>query len=143
MPDLAVQPYVLTNALLEIDADNYAAHVSSCKLVPTHELPTVKWQGAAPNATFVEAGTPSTSWAFVISAAQDWTSAKSLSQYLHTNNGLTKTIKLTPQSKKGKLWTFSAVIVAGEIGADVNSVATQSVSMPVNGQPAQSAAPTV
>jgi hypothetical protein len=77
-------------------------------------------------------------WVLNIDYAQDHSTASSFSQYLQQNAGTVKTIKLAP--KKGAVgstptFTVDALIVAGPIGGALDSVATGSVSLPVNGQP--------
>jgi hypothetical protein len=133
--DIAVAPHVLKDIVLTIEADNYAAHVSSALLTPSTDVPVLKWQGMTPTSAFSEGGSVSTSWAFAINMAQDWQTADSLSQYLFDNAGQVKTFTLTPQKGKGKSFTFDATIVPGQIGGDVNTVAVSPVSMPVDGTP--------
>lgn len=138
MATITNQPHVLKDVLLTIGADDYQAACSSVRLVPTTNTPQVTFQGLTPSATFSEAGSPTTTWAFVITHAQDWETANSLSQFLFENAGQVKTCNLAPINGAGQEFTFDATMVPGEIGGDVNTVPVSPVTMPVDGWPIKS-----
>lgn len=136
MAKLAVQPFVLKDIVLTVEADDYARHVSTAQLVPTTTQDRITWHGLSPDADFTEAGDPTTTWVLNLTYAQDWNTADSLSQYLLDNAGQTKTIVLQPRAGSGqKTFTVEAVIVPGPVGGDYNTVQTGTVSLQVNGEP--------
>lgn len=140
MATIAVAPIVLKDARLTIGVDNYEKHVSLARLVPNTQIPKQTWQGFTPATVATDSGTPVTDWTLELEYAQDWETVNSLSLYLLTNAGTSKTVKLQPNSGVGKkTFTVTVTIVPGPIGGAVSEYATASVSMPVTGQPASAA----
>lgn len=132
-----VQPYVFKDAVLEVDADDFASHASTIALVPSTSQETLTWQGLTPDATFKETSAPETAWALNITLAQDWrTAADTLAEYLLEHAGETKTFRIQPKRGSGlRDFTVEAVVVPPQIGGDVKTVQTSTVSLPVNGDP--------
>jgi hypothetical protein len=139
MAVIAVAPIVLKDVKFTVGTDDYEAHVSSVKFVPTTNA--VAWKGLTPTAVFSDAGSPV--WNCTISYAQDWLTASSLAQYLLTNAGTQKVVVFKPQGvTTGKpIFTATLVIVPGEIGGDVDAVMVSSVTMGVVGAPVRTVAP--
>lgn len=135
MPAIDVQPIVLNDITLTIDAGEYEAHVSKAQLTPT--TPVQTWRGMTPTAVRNVAG--SSTWVLDLTYAQDETTAASLSQYLLSNAGQVKPVTLAPV-KGGPTYTISALMVPGPIGGDVDTLGTGSVSLPCDGQPLRTAA---
>lgn len=136
MSQIAVAPFVLKDVTLTIDVDSYEKHVSSVQFVPN--VSTVTWQGLAPGSSFTDTTAPT--WTCVISYAQDWETADSLSRYLMDNAGQTKTAVFSPKGTGTGLPSFTAdvIIAPGPIGGDVNTVQTGSVTLGVDGEPTPS-----
>lgn len=130
MPEIAIEPLYMDAADLNIAGDDYAAHISGASFVPSTS--TVTWQGAKPAAVFTRQ--TRATWVLNLNFAQDWESAKSLSQYLHANEGTITPIVLTPVSG-GKSFTADVIIAPGTIGAEINQFGTSSISLGVNGRP--------
>lgn len=140
MAQIAVAPIVIKDARLIVGTDNYEKHVSLVRLVPNTAIPKQTWQGMTPATVVTDTGTPTTDWTVELEYAQDWETASSLSQYLLTNAGTSKTIKFQPLSGVGKkTFTVTATIVPGPMGGAVSEYATASVSLPVTGQPTTAA----
>ncbi len=140
MAQIAVAPIVLKDARLIVGTDNYEKHVSVVRLVPNTTQPKQTWQGFTPTTVFTDTGTPVTDWTLELEYAQDWETANSLSTYLLTNAGTSKTVKIQPQSGVGKkTFTVTVTIVPGPVGGPVGEFAAASVSMPVTGQPTTAA----
>lgn len=138
MVQIAVKPIILNDVDLMIGADNYEAHVSKVEFVPT--TPTAQWKGMTPSAILNVVGTPT--WMCNIDMAQDHETS-SLSRALAENVGLPIVIKFKPKKPAtgtAPLYTATVIPVPGTIGGALDSVATASVSMPVNGQPVRSLA---
>lgn len=136
MAKLAVQPFVLKDIVLNVEADDYARHVSTARLEPSTTAERITWHGLSPDADFSEGGTPETTWTLNLTYAQDWNTDDSLSQYLLDNAGQTKTVVLQPRAGSGqKTFTVEVVIAPGPVGGDYNTVQTGTVSLVVNGQP--------
>ncbi|QCQ16988.1 hypothetical protein [Microbacterium sp. RG1] len=134
-----VKPIVLNDIDLVLGTDNYEAHVSKVELVPT--TPTAQWKGMTPTAIHNLTGTPT--WVCNIDYAQDHETALALAQWLAANVGVPTVMKFKPKKPAtgtAPLYTATIVPVPGPIGGALDSVATGSVSMPVNGQPVRSVA---
>lgn len=130
MPVIDIAPLYMDGADLSIAGDDYAAHISGASFIPTSSA--VTWTGAKPTATFTRQGRAT--WVLNINYAQDWESAKSLSQYFHDNEGETVDIILAPVSG-GKAFAASVTIAPGTIGAEINTFGTSTVSLGLNGRP--------
>jgi hypothetical protein len=139
MTQIAVTPYVLKDALLQIATDNYEKHVSNVLFTPN--VTPVTWQGLTPDAAFSDASNPT--WTCQMDYAQDWTTTNSLAQYLLTNAGQQKVAVFKPLgATTGKpIFTATIIIVPGPIGGAVNTVQTGTVTMGVIGQVVKTAAP--
>src|SRR5690349_14728586 len=129
---VAVEPFVLTNVLFAVDADDFAAHVSKVELVPT--TPTVAWKGLAPAGSFNSSG--QSSWVANVDMAQDWTTPGSLARYCFAHQGEKRTVTFQPQAGDGQpAWTVELTLVPPSIGGAVDTVAVSSIAMQVSGQP--------
>lgn len=139
MAQIAVAPFVIKNALIQVATDNYEKHVSSAAFTP--QVSPVTWQGFTPDSAFSDAGSPI--WTLTLAYAQDWTTANSLAQYLLANAGQQKVIVFKPQGATTgtPIFTATCIIVPGPIGGDVNSVQVGSVTMGVIGAPVKTANP--
>lgn len=137
MPAIAAAPFVLKDAVFQVGTDSYEAHVSSVKFVPAQG--TVSFQPITPAGTFTDTTSPT--WTCTITYAQDWTTLNSLAQYLMTNAGTKKTVVFKPQGATGAgkpIFTVDLMIAPGDIGGDVNTVQTATVTMGCVGAPVKS-----
>lgn len=130
MTVIAPAPIFMNDATLSVATDDYAAACSSIKVVPVNTIVTFKGL----KRTSVKKFAGNSEWTLEITLAQDLATATSLQNYLLTNQGQTKEFVFEPISG-GKKVTVSAMIVPGEIGGDVETVATQTVSLGVDGAP--------
>lgn len=130
MPVIASNPLFMSNATLSVLADDYAAACSSITVTPA--VTSVTFKGLKPTAVATFAGNPT--WTLDIVHAQDLATATSLQNYLLANQGQTKSFIFEPIAG-GKKVTVTAMIVPGEIGGAVETVATSTVSLPVIGVP--------
>ncbi|HEY9494605.1 MAG TPA: hypothetical protein VIR15_07115 [Intrasporangium sp.] len=133
MPAIASAPFVLKDAVLTVDVDDYEKHVSSVTFTPA--MSVVTWTPISPSGVFSDSTSPS--WTCAVEYAQDWTTADSLSQYLMDNAGQTKTVIFKPLGATTGDPTFTAtvIIAPGPIGGAVNTVQTGTVTMGVVGEP--------
>lgn len=138
MVAIAVKPYIFKNALLQIsdgetDLGTFERAISEAILSPS--VDTVVWRGAVPDSVFKDTTSPD--WTFGIKLAQDHSTTGSLSSVLHANAGKVLTFALTANVPDAdfKAATFDAVAVPGNYGGTVGSVAEDTVTMPVQGQP--------
>lgn len=131
MTQIAVAPLFLKDVTLSVGTDSYEKAVSSVTLTPS--VTTATFKGLNPEAVFTEVGTPT--WAADIAYAQDWTTVNSLSAYLFAHQGETVVMNFSPRNGSGPSFTVSVVIVSGAVGGAVDSFATTTVSLPVQGQP--------
>ncbi len=135
----AVQPIILTDIVLTVEADNYEAHVSRVEFVPTTSI--VKWKGLTPSSVFQFP--TSSDWALNLDYAQDWSTEDSLSQYLFDNEGTSKVVTFKPKKPAtgtAPTWTATVFITPGAIGGAIDTVAAASVTLGVQGKPARTLA---
>lgn len=130
MANIAVSPFMMSNATFKVAADNYEAAVSSVEFAPTSATST--WKGLTPTAVFTFAQT--STWTVALSFAQDWATTNSLSRYLFDNEGKTVAVAFTP--KLGGATIYANIAIApGSIGGAVDSVAVSTVTLGVVGKP--------
>lgn len=134
MAEIAVAPFIMRDCLFQVAADNYEGHVSQVEFVPSPVL--ASWKGLKAGAVHQFAGLAT--WVANLALAQDWETEDSLARYLHENEGDEVTVTFEPV-KGGTSVTATLILVPGSIGGQVDSVATASVSCPVNGKPAVAA----
>lgn len=140
MAVIAAAPIVIKDAIVTVGTDSYEKHVSSATFQPTPTIPTVQWKSLSPTSQLNDVGALSTAWVLVLEYAQDWETTNSLSNYLLTNAGTTKTVTVQPQRGTGKkAFTATVTIVPGPIGGKVDEVPVGSVSLPLSGAPVSGA----
>lgn len=139
MAQIAIVPFVLKDILLTIGTDNYETNVSTVHFVPN--VSAVTWQGLTPASSFSDVTNPT--WTCELAYAQDWKTVNSLSQYLLTNAGQSKVAVFKPKGAGSgeAIFTATLIIAPGEIGGDVNTVQTGSVTLGVIGAPVKTANP--
>lgn len=120
-----VSPRVLKDIDLLIDADNFAAHVSSAAFVPSASQQ--QWKGMKPTATFTDVGTAT--WVCNLELAQDYEDTASLSSYLLDHEGETVAATLVPRSGSGVGFSANLTITPGQIGGAVDAFGTATVSL--------------
>lgn len=131
MAQINVQPLYLKDVVLSIGtAGEFEKHVSGVVFTPS--VATATFKGLDSAAVFTQAS--NASWTVDLSYVQDWDSATSLSGYLFNNAGTEVSITFTPASGSGS-WEAVCIIVPGAVGGQVDSYATSTVSLPVQGQP--------
>lgn len=135
MAQIEVKPIVLRDCLLTITfpestANDYAKHVSGVTFTPTSS--NVSWNGLTPDATFTQP--TNTTWTEQLDYAQDWETDDSLSMVLYEHEG-ERVVMLFEPKKGGLGWEADVYIAPGAIGGQVNSVATASVTLGVDGKP--------
>ena len=136
MAEIAVQPIMLKDMVIQIGSDDFAAAVSSATITPTSSLTT--WKGLKPESVHTFPAAPT--YALSLEYAQDWAAVTSLSRYLFDHDGETITgVVLEPTSGVGTRWTFNLVIIPGAVGGAVDTVATATVELGITGKPVPSA----
>lgn len=138
MADIIPEPFVLEDAVLEIEDDDFAAAVSAVTIAPQTSTKTFK--GLKKTAKFTTQTVDS--WLATVTLAQDWENAESLANYLFdpANEGVTKAATFRPQSE-GVGFTVDLVIVPPSIGGNGGDYTTSEVSLGVSGRPEKIAAP--
>lgn len=131
MPIVDVTPFVLTDCIISIDVDDYAAAINSAVFTPTSSQVTFTGLKVGSNFTGV---TPAT-WVLSLGFAQDWAEEDSLSNYLFANEGETKTAIFKPQSGIGPSFSAEVIITPGAIGGPGAAVAVSTVNLGVLGKP--------
>lgn len=132
MTAITVSPFVMKDVTLQVDVDNYEAHVSQVELQPTTSTQT--WKGLTPEAVFTDQSAPT--WAFLLAFAQDWSTPNSLSQYLFDHIGEVKAVTFVPDVNSGQgTWTADVVIGPGAVGGTVDGFAVATVTLGVQGKP--------
>lgn len=136
MATIPIEPLFLSESTLTFGLDDYAAHISGAKFVPTSS--TVVWKGLKRGSKFTRQTAPT--WALTLSYAQDWESAASLSRYLLEHEGETVEVTFEPIDG-GQAFTADIIITPGAIGGDIDTFAGESVTLGVDGDPTLVTAP--
>jgi hypothetical protein len=131
MAQIAVAPLFMKDVLISVGTNSYEKHVSAVTFTPSSSAVTYK--GLNPTATYTETTAPT--WAVDIAYVQDWATTNSLSAYLFANQGTSILMTFKPKSASGPSFTATVIIATGAIGGQVDSFATTTVSLPVQGQP--------
>ena len=130
MTAIAVDPIVLKNCTFKVGTDSYEAATSAVTFVPTVATSTVTFKGLTPAASFSFPTSTPSEWVCNIEYAQDWVTATSLANYLHTNEGNTVAVEFVPEAGSAMpKFTADVTIAPGQIGGTVDQVATSSVSL--------------
>ncbi|MBX9243414.1 hypothetical protein ICW40_01160 [Actinotalea ferrariae] len=133
MTTIAVEPLVLKDYALKIDADNYEKAVSGVLFTPPSES-TVTWQGPIGEDHSDAAG--SGGWTARIDYVQDWETPDSLSRYLHENAGEEVAAQFVPKKGTGMpVFNVDIVLAAGPIGGTTRQYATASVTLACKQKP--------
>ncbi|QDZ14245.1 hypothetical protein [Humibacter ginsenosidimutans] len=133
MSAVEVEPLFMSNCTFSVASDSYEAALSGVTITPT--TPITTWTGLAPGSVFTKAG--KATWVCALDAVQDWSTATSLSNYLHAHEGDTIAVTFVPDADDDESPTISVnlIVVPGTIGGKVNAFAESSVSMPCQGKP--------
>lgn len=145
MAQIAVQPLMMRNckvnikttAATPVDVGDFEKALSQMVLTPSSG--NVTFKGLNPDAIF---NFPTgTTWTCGMTYAQDWSASVSLSRYLFDNDGVVVTLTFLPDNGKAVSTTNPAFRVtvtlqAGAIGGNIDSVATATVTLQVQGKPA-------
>src|SRR4029077_7869420 len=137
MPVIEVRPFIMRNAIIEFDTDDFAKAVSTATLTPSSG--TAEFKGLKPDAVFTFP--QATTWTLELTFAQDWSAATSLSRYLFDHAGETIAFTLNPDDTTADAtlgsttWSGTVAIAPGAIGGDVDAVATATVSLGIVGAP--------
>lgn len=129
MPDILTEPFIVDDATLTIEADDYTSALNSAKLTPT--TPTAQFRDIGGKIRTV-AGKPA--WTFDLGAAQDWAADSSLVHYLRINHGKAKSATLTPKAG-GRAVSFTFVCISTDVLGAAAGIAAATVQLPVNDQP--------
>lgn len=137
MAVIEVRPFIMRNAIVSFDDDDFAKAVSTATLTPS--AGTTDFKGLKPDAVFTFP--QATTWTLELTAAQDWSAENSLSRYLFDHAGETVSFTLNPDDTTGQTgvgattWSGTVAIAPGAVGGDVDSVATMTVSLGIVGAP--------
>lgn len=129
MVTIANAAYFGTKGTLTVGTDNYTAGVLSCALVPTTPKAKVTDIGGGVQ-SFV--GAPE--WDLVITFAQDWVTALSLSKQSIAWHGTVKTFSYTPEGG-GSVLSGSVRWEAAQAGGAAKTNHTATLTMGMVGQP--------
>jgi len=129
MTKIANAAYFGTTGSLALADDDYTAAVTSCAIVP-----------AAPTASTTDIGGGVTQfvggnvWVAQVGYNQDWKTPDSFSQKLIELHGQRKEFTYTPDDG-GQVVTFTAVVLAGQVGGGAGAIHAATVNLPIDGQP--------
>lgn len=126
-------PLYLTESKFTIDGTAFEAEVSGVRLTPTSS--TATWKGLKKGSSFTRGGLAS--WVAGINFGQDHELAESLSNFLFDHEGEELPFVFEPIDG-GRGFSGTLVAQAGEIGGDVDTFGTASVTLPVQGKPERS-----
>ena len=126
-------PLYMTESVLKIGdgtGTDFAAEISGARLTPTSSSAT--WKGLKPGSSFTKAGLAT--WALAVNLGQDHELSTSLSSYLYDHEGEEVPFTLEPIAG-GTGFDGTIIVQAAEIGGDVDTFGTASVTMPCTGKP--------
>lgn len=141
MAEIPVKPFMMQDAVLKFAADDFAAACSQIALVPSSSV--VVFKGLKRNSSSF----PTTAtWVCNLTYAQDWETAQSLARYLHDHEGETIEAQVLPQTAvpdpdnpgstiPGIGFAVQIIVAPGQIGGNVDQVASSTVSLGVDGRP--------
>lgn len=122
-------PYVMQEATLEIDVDDFTEAVSEVTFTPSATVST--WRGIGGN---VRRASATAEWTLTLGHAQDL-APTGLTRYLLDHEGETKTVTLTPLTA-GPSITADVIISPATIGGSAGSELTPgTVTLAVDGKP--------
>lgn len=122
------RPYVMKDATFSVASDDYTAHISEVRFVPSTQ--TATWRGIGGN---VVKDQSVAEWSCTTGIVQD-ADEDGFHRYLLDNEGLIKDVIFTPVAGGDPIYA-QLVLTAPEIGGSADSFATASVSHSVNGKP--------
>lgn len=133
MTTVVVEPLVLKDYTVKIDADNYEKAVSAVIFTPPGSS-AVTWQGPIGEDHSDES--ESGAWTMQLDYVQDWETAGSLSGYLFDHHGETKTCEFVPRAGTGlPKFTADIVLRTGPVGGSTRQFATSSTQMTCKAKP--------
>ncbi|GAB3817468.1 hypothetical protein [Kribbella italica] len=122
--------YVLRDALVKIEATDYAAQCTSVMLTP--EQPTQTLRTMVPDGIVQDVD--SAVWTLSINGIQDYVEAQGLARYLTEMSGTDVDLEFEPK-KGGVKATVTAVAKAVPFGGEQGAFTTFSVELPCKGAP--------
>lgn len=122
--------YVLKDALVKIEAIDYAAQCTSVVLTP--EQPTQTIRTMVPDGIVNDTDTPV--WTAAINGIQDYVDAQGLARFLTDMQGTKVDIEFEPK-KGGVKATITATAKAIPFGGEQGAFTTFSTELPCDGQP--------
>jgi hypothetical protein len=128
-------PLYMTESKVTIGGTAYEAEVSGVRLTPTSS--TATWKGLKAGSSFTKGGLAT--WAAGINFGQDHELAASLSTFLFEHEGEEFPFTIEPIDG-GTGFSGTLIAQAGEIGGDVDTFATATVTLPVQGKPTRTPA---
>jgi len=138
MSVIEVRPFIMRNAIVSFGTDDFAKAVATAKITPTSGQSEFK--GLKPSAVFTFP--QATLYTLELTYAQDWSSENSLSRYLFDHKGEVVPFTLNPDDTTGIVpavgstsWSGDVALTSGDIGGDVDSVATTTVTLGIVGEP--------
>lgn len=131
MAQISGSPLYMKDVVLSLGSNSYEKVVNSVAFTPSGGIATFK--GLTPDAVYSFPQSPT--WTCDITYAQDWDTTGSLSRYLFDNEGSTVAATFRPRTGAGPSFTANLFITSGAIGGAVDSVATATVSLGVQGKP--------
>lgn len=122
--------YVLKDALVKIEATDYAAQCTSVVLTPDQPTQTIRTM--VPDG--VVSDTDTATWTASINGIQDYVEAQGLARLLTEMAGQKVDIEFEPK-KGGVKATITATAKAVPFGGEQGAFTTFSVDLPCDGQP--------
>lgn len=127
----AVGAHVYKNAIVTVDAVEYANQCTKARLVPDQPVQTLRT--LVPDGVVQDVDTPT--WTFELGGLQI-NIAGGLAKAIRDANGGELNIVLQPKVGSGQATaTFTVVAMAPEFGGEQGNWLTQELSLPVVGQP--------
>lgn len=121
----------LKSATISVSGVEYADLVSNVVFTPT--TPTVTYKGISGKTT---SSTGATDWTVTFDYAQSFATADSLALKLFNDSGKKAVVSFKPEGAAAATTiTATVTLVPGAIGGAIDTAATASVTMPIDGKP--------
>jgi len=118
-------PIFMKDAVFEISGTDYAGEVSSVRF--TAASSQVDFKGLKPASKFTESTDPT--YTCVVAYGQDFENAQSFANALLDLAGTTVPVTFVPKASGTVQFTANLSIIPGDIGGDVDTYATASVTL--------------
>jgi len=127
---MSSNPLFLKSATITVSGVDYADLITNVVFTPT--TPTLTHKGISGK---VASSVGATEWTVTFDYAQSYDTAGSLALKLFNDAGKTATAVFKPEAAGAATITATVTLLPGNLGGAIDSAATSSVTLPIDGKP--------